>query len=363
MVKTLVLHVSHLFGGAERSLLEILANSCNRDRYVLVLNPETELYEKAVSAGYAVYSADIRYYSKKDLRSNFRQVLKNVSAVSAELRRIGRKEGVSVVYCNTHRSLIYTIPIGRSPCRVVCSCRDGIESLAERWLVRWLSDTVIAVSDYIANQLNQKNVHVVRNVVAPPKIRTPIDLRERFGLSSESICIGMVGSLTPWKNQKDFLRIAAALIQYRSDLHFFIVGETVDSLYRDELMRFVEQENMRSSVTFTGAVTTAIPWLSAFDLVVHTAINEPFGRVVAEAMYLRRPVIAYDCGGPSEILTHRETGILIRPYDIDAAVQEILALISAPHERTRLGQRAEAYAVKRWNIAEFVRTIEQFTLI
>ncbi|UYV65740.1 ALG2, partial [Cordylochernes scorpioides] len=47
--------------------------------------------------------------------------------------------------------------------------------------------------------------------------------------------------------------------------------------------------------------------------VVYTPQNEHFGIVPLEAMYLNRPVIAVNSGGPLETVKHRETGLLCDP--------------------------------------------------
>lgn len=52
------------------------------------------------------------------------------------------------------------------------------------------------------------------------------------------------------------------------------------------------------------------------DCLVHTAQKEPFGRVIAEAMFRKVPVVAFDACGPGEIIISGRTGILVRAGDV-----------------------------------------------
>lgn len=50
--------------------------------------------------------------------------------------------------------------------------------------------------------------------------------------------------------------------------------------------------------------------IAACSALIYTPAFEHFGIVPIEAMYLGRPVIAMDAGGPRETLVHQETGFL-----------------------------------------------------
>lgn len=48
----------------------------------------------------------------------------------------------------------------------------------------------------------------------------------------------------------------------------------------------------------------------ASDLLILNSICEAFGKVIIEGLSFRVPVLARNCGGPSEILVHNTTGLL-----------------------------------------------------
>jgi len=80
----------------------------------------------------------------------------------------------------------------------------------------------------------------------------------------------------------------------------------------------------------------------ALDLVLVPSWEEPFGRVVLEALALRVPVIATDVGGPREIITEGREGLLRPPRSPEAWAQAIRALADDAGARERMGRLGRA---------------------
>jgi glycosyltransferase involved in cell wall biosynthesis len=80
------------------------------------------------------------------------------------------------------------------------------------------------------------------------------------------------------------------------------------------------------------------------DVVISASTDpEAFGRVIAEAQALGRPVIATDHGGAKETVIPGVTGWLVPPGDADAlaaAIEKVLSLDSA--QRSTLAGKAIA---------------------
>jgi glycosyltransferase involved in cell wall biosynthesis len=81
------------------------------------------------------------------------------------------------------------------------------------------------------------------------------------------------------------------------------------------------------------------------DVLVHCpTAPEPFGRGVAEAMAVGKPVVAARNGGIPEIVEHEVTGILVNPGDVRAFATAVLRLLRDPELRQRLGLAARLRA-------------------
>jgi starch synthase len=73
--------------------------------------------------------------------------------------------------------------------------------------------------------------------------------------------------------------------------------------------------------------------------------EEPFGRVLVEAMALEVPVLATEVGGPNEILEHGREGFLLPPREPRAWARAVADLAANPERARAMGragrQRAE----------------------
>ena len=124
------------------------------------------------------------------------------------------------------------------------------------------------------------------------------------------------GRLTRWKGQT-LLIDAAAKLGRRDIVVLFVGSDQGRYAYRKEL-----ESLWCASAGFEGIVRivdhcndmAAAYMLS--DVVVSASTDpEAFGRVVAEAQAMGRPVVAPDHGGAPEILKPNETGWLFKPGD------------------------------------------------
>ena len=82
-------------------------------------------------------------------------------------------------------------------------------------------------------------------------------------------------------------------------MRFVIVGAASAPRYAEyeRTMRGLARELLGDRLVWAGERSPIQPALAALDLVMHCAENEPFGRVIIEAMALRIPVVAFRGGG------------------------------------------------------------------
>jgi len=66
--------------------------------------------------------------------------------------------------------------------------------------------------------------------------------------------------------------------------------------------------------------------------------TEAFGLVLLEAMLFSKPVVASSLPGPSWIVEHEKTGLLVKPGDVKALVDALKLLMNSPKTRKQMGQ-------------------------
>jgi glycosyltransferase involved in cell wall biosynthesis len=175
----------------------------------------------------------------------------------------------------------------------------------------------------------------------PPRRAEPDPLELPAGVP----VIGLVGRLQRWKGQDRLLRAQAILRERGHDSHVVIVGGDSFGLepeYASSLPRIVGELGLADSVTMTGEVADAGPYIEQMDVLVNASDPEPFGIVLLEGMARGVAVVAVDAGGPTEILTDGVTGMLARsgaPGDLADALEPLLR---SPRLRGEIGEAGRA---------------------
>jgi glycosyltransferase involved in cell wall biosynthesis len=184
-------------------------------------------------------------------------------------------------------------------------------------------------------------VHPGVDPVDLPPVAVVNQVRDEIRTDSGRPVVGIVGRLQPWKGQHEFLRAVAMLHTKRIDVHGLIVGGNAWNLspgYERELHDLALGLGLSESVTFTGQVEDALPYIAAMDVLVNASAEEPFGIVLVEAMALGVPVVAVDAAGPREIVENGRTGILVSQPSHEELARALEHLLRDAPWRKSLGE-------------------------
>jgi glycosyltransferase involved in cell wall biosynthesis len=95
---------------------------------------------------------------------------------------------------------------------------------------------------------------------------------------------------------------------------------------------------VQENVLFTGQRSDVATLLAACDVFSLPSFEEPFGLVFAEAMAMKRSVVALNNGGTPEVVEHGKCGLLSAPGDINALAANLLRLLDEPALRAQFGE-------------------------
>ncbi len=217
-------------------------------------------------------------------------------------------------------------------------------------------DRVIAISDYVADLVRR------RYKVTEPRLATihrGVDLRQfhpeqvsaerivqlasDWRITADRPVVMLPGRLSRWKGQEVLLRALARL----KDLDFTCVLVGSDqgrSAYRRELEGQIERLGLAAHAFIVDHCRDMPAAYMLADVVV-SASQEPegFGRVVAEAQAMGRPIVVSAHGGALEQIVEGETGFSFAPgktEELAAALRRALGL--SAEERSHLANRAIA---------------------
>jgi glycosyltransferase involved in cell wall biosynthesis len=143
-------------------------------------------------------------------------------------------------------------------------------------------------------------------------------------------------------------------------VHLFVAGSGPAG-YLAELHDLVRRDGIGDRVSFLGWLPREqMPALlgRCHVLLLPTIYQEPFARVVLEAMAAGLAVVAAKTGGSSEIVEHEVTGLLCPPGDSADLAAQVERLLAEPGLRQRLAAEGQRRVLARFNLERMVDELE-----
>ena len=389
------LNPSGRFGGAERSLIELMTGlRMSRPTWhlSLVVVSDGPLADRARALGVAVnvlpfplalarfgeISAirQARGLGRLAVARDLTQAAIGAVSYIHELRRLLGELRPDIVHSNGLKMHLLSAWARPASSVLVWHLHDYIAPRPlSRRLLRYhqrACDLVVSASrsvhvDATRAGIAARRVEVVYNAVDTDAF-TPVgavaDIDRLAGLppaASNTVRVGLVGALARWKGHDVFLRALASL-DPSLPVRGYVVGDAVydtdGSQYTlSELAERAAAEGLAGTIGFTGFVDDLPEVIRALDVVVHASVQrEPFGLAVAEAMACGKAVVVSNTGGVSEIIDPGVTAIGVPPGDAGAMAHAISLLVSDVEQRKRLGAAARP-AVQRFSRDALVQRV------
>ena len=349
-----VLFLSHTarVSGGERSLLDLLRGL--PPGVGAVAAPPGDLADAVRALGWPLHEIPGTEASLKLHPIFTPRALGRLFRAAWAARRIARVTGAHSVHANSIRAGIVGVlasVLGGPP--VIVHVRDRLpEGLVSRLALRLIevgAAAVVANSRYTAHGM-RRPCRVVHSPVDLDRFHPRPNGRVRGGRDP---VLGVVGQLTPWKGQDDAIRVAALLRDEHPEITLLVVGSAKfvsretrydNTTYVTQLHRLVESEGLTDNVRFLGEREDVQELLLKLDVLLVPSWEEPFGRVVVEALASGVPVAATSVGGPAEIFTHGVEGLLLPPRRPELWAEEIGRLLGQPGLRSQMGRRGRTRA-------------------
>lgn len=169
---------------------------------------------------------------------------------------------------------------------------------------------------------------------------------------------GICGRVTERKAIPVYLRAAARLMQDFPELHHLIIGEGAGERVR-ALQAMAAELGLTGRVHFLGFRNDVPALMRRLNILVSSAVAEPFGRTLIEAMALGIPVVATRSGGPEEIVADGKTGFLVNVGDAEALADRMARLLSDTDLVRAFGEAARLRAHRHFNLRQTVASVQQ----
>lgn len=160
------------------------------------------------------------------------------------------------------------------------------------------------------------------------------EVKEKLGVAPSCPIVSIVARLHAQKNHEMFLRMAARVLETRTDCRFLIIG---DGELRGALEAQASSLGIGRQVLFLGIRSDIPDLLGATDLVVLTSHYEGLPNVLIEAMSAGVPVISTDFAGVEEVLSDDVEGFVVPRDDAEAMAARVVRLLGDESLRKRMG--------------------------
>ncbi len=240
-----------------------------------------------------------------------------------------------------------------SPVRIARFERD-LRHGGYRWLRAGMAWHVLRQARHVTTVSPYMQAEVQPLCRAPlAVVPNPIDERAfgagRAPLSATPRVIMVCNGWGPRKNGAAGLRAFASLARRRpaAALHFFGHGSEEGG----PAQRWCEGEGLQAGVRFRGAVShdEVLAEMAASDVMLHPALEESFGAVLAEAMAMGLPVVAGRDSGAVPWLVG-DAGVLVDVREPEAMAQALHAMLDDPAAMAEFGRRGRARVRERFSV-------------
>lgn len=165
--------------------------------------------------------------------------------------------------------------------------------------------------------------------------------------------VTIIGSLVDKKGQDLAIDCVAELKSRGVMIHLNVLG---DGPNRSSLQLQIDQLKLQDEVTLYGNVEFPEQFLKRSRLYLHTAIYEPFGLVLIEAMACGLPVVCTDGKGNRDLIQEGENGYIVWERDPKLIADKIEFLLKNDSICIQMSRKATEFASK-FGIQQYVKSL------
>ena len=183
-------------------------------------------------------------------------------------------------------------------------------------------------------------------------------VREELGLAGR-FAVGNFSRLHEEKGQRFLVRAMAEVRARDLDVILLVVGEGPE---RAALERQIKATGLGDRVRLLGWRRDAMALMAAMDAVVQPTLQEAFSQVMAEALWMGKPLVITDVSGAIDVIRDGENGLLVPKADPNALAGVVARLVADAPLRARLGAAGRAYVEEHLTIEKIIPMYEQVYL-
>jgi glycosyltransferase involved in cell wall biosynthesis len=338
-------------GGKERRLMELMKGLKQ---------------EPGIDFELVIMASNIQYKEVYDLGINIHKIIRKTKkdlSVFSKVYKICKSYRPDLVHCWDSMSAVYLIPAVKSLNikfinGMVTDAPEitGIRNKA--WLRAQLtfpfSNLVIGNSKaglaaYNAPRSKSICIHNGFNFKRIKAVAPASQIREEIGVSTKYV-IGMVASLSTYKDYRTYFAAAQLLLEKRKDVTFLALGNDTDS----ELSKKLIEEKFTANFRLLGRKANIESFINTMDVCVLATFTEGISNSIMEYMALGKPVVATSGGGTIELVEDNKTGFLVSQSNPVELAEKMEILLDNEDLRNKMGATGKQRVYHHFSIEKMV---------
>lgn len=334
-----------------------LTKSLNKEKYkVFVACPRNSQITKMIDSSVTVIETSMKPDKSFDTGCIY------------ELVKIIKQNKISVVH--THASLSGRVAAKIAGAKIIYT-RHTPGEVHKHGSLKWkfnkcinifLSDKVIAVSNYIADQLKEyglpnDRIVTIHNGINVSEFSQSFNIEESkrtFGLEDEFVLL-QIARLEDEKGHK-YLFEAISQLDNKYKVKLLVVGT---GSKMNELKNLAAKLNIQEKVVFTGFVNDVKQVIPAADVIMLPSLKEALALSLLEGMVMSKPCIASNVGGIPEVVVNGISGILVQPKSNKSIKEAIEKLYNNRELCVKMGQEGKKIVLEKFNLDNMTKQVER----
>lgn len=384
-MRVLYLHVIGAFGGASRSLLEVVRALPRDEVQALFVTPAGSAATQFKSVASDVIEVrgmsqfdNTRYSHYRGMRwlVLLRELAFLPFTVAGLLKARRRWGQVDLIHVNEFTGVLpwllarrlFSAPV---VVHVRSLARQDPRSMRTRWLnhlFRTRAAAVVAIDENVRASLPADlKVEVIHNSFSVQAGQPQAALEQTLaGLRKSSFKLGFVGNLLRVKGLFDLVEAARLLQQEGLDVEYVIVGDDahrrgglrlwlarrlgVAQDIKQELLEAIDRHDLGSRFHFSGFTVDIQRVYREMDALCFPSHFDAPGRPIFEAAFLGVPSIVAVREPRADTLVHGETGLAVPPREPEQLAAAIRSMVMDREGTRRMGEKARMLAQRNFDV-------------
>lgn len=345
-------------GGSHKSILILIKNLDKKNfKPVVVLHSKGILKKFLDNQSIKYISLPLKNYVGK--KGGYLNTLFSTIYTTTILSKFILKNNISIIHTNdVSMHLSWSLPSFLMNRKLIWHCRILYPNWRLFKVFSFFPKKIICISNFVYKSIPKilvKKSLIIYNPFEIKKVSTINNTK----LNNKKNLIGFVANFWNRKKPLDFINIAEKIIsKSKRNFVFFMAGYDKDTKKRN-LIEEIKKRGLEKKFILKDFIFSVDNLIKNLDLLIVPAINEPFGRTLIEAMFLKTPVLANNSGGHREIIKNNYNGWLYKLNNINSAVNLALQIIYKKKKTKKVLNNAFYFVNTKFSLNQHVKKVSQ----